>query len=69
MLILDDQPLLQVPAILRLRGYGNLAEVGLIEVDARTGQVEPLDEAEIQVIREHALELVARLTLSPAEAG
>ena len=69
MLILDDQPRWQVPAILRLRGYGNLAEVGLIEVDARTGQVEPLDEAEIRVIREHAHELVACLTPSPAEAG
>ena len=28
LLILDEQPRWQVPAILRLRGYGNLAEVG-----------------------------------------
>ena len=69
MLILDDQPRWQLPAILRLRGYGNLAEVGLIEVDARTGQVKPLTQVEIRVMREHAREITARLTSSSAAAG
>ncbi len=69
MLILRDHPCWQMPAILRLRGFGNLAEVGLIDVDAQTGEVTPLSEAEIQAIRQRAHDIAARLAPSPETAG
>lgn len=69
LLILDEQPRWQAPVILRLRGYGNLAEVGQIEVDARTGQVTPLTEVEIAQIRKQAHDIAARFTSSPAAAS
>lgn len=69
LLILDEQPRWQAPIILRLRGYGNLAEVGQIEVDARTGQVTPLTEVEIAQIRKLAHDIAARFTSSPAAAS
>ena len=53
-LALSDRPYWRVPAILRLRGFGKLAEVGFLDVDAQTGQVKPLSEDEIRVIRGHA---------------
>jgi hypothetical protein len=66
MLILGDQSYWRVPAILRLRGFGKLAEVGILCVDAQTGQVKPLSEDEIRAIREHAHDIAARLA-SPSE--
>lgn len=69
MLILDEKPRWQIPAVLRLRGYGALGEVGLLEVDAHTGQVKPLSETEIEAIRKQAHDIAARLSPSPAAAG
>jgi len=69
MLILSDHPYWRLPTILRLRGFGNLAEVGVIDVDARTGKVQLLAEDEIRAIRERAHDLATRLTPSPEAAS
>lgn len=69
LLILGEQPRWQVPAVLHLRGYGRVAEVGTLEVDARTSEVIDLSEADIERIRERAHEIVARLTPAPATAS
>jgi hypothetical protein len=68
MLILGEHPYWKVPAILRLRGFGKLAEVGILYVDAQTGQVKPLSEDEIQAIRERAHDIAARLASPPETA-
>jgi hypothetical protein len=68
MLILGEHPYWRVPVILRLRGFGKLAEVGILEVDAQTGQVKSLSEDEIRAIREHAHDIAARLTSPPEPA-
>jgi hypothetical protein len=69
MLILGDHPYWRLPIILRLRGFGKLAEVGVVDVDAQTGKVRPLSEDEIETIRERAHDIAARLAPSPETAG
>jgi hypothetical protein len=69
MLVLGEQPHWQIPAVLRLRGYGNLAEVGVVEVDALTGQIKALSDTEITTIREHAHEIASRLSAPTAAAS
>ena len=68
-LILRDHPCWRLPVVLRLRGLGNVAEVGDIDVDAQTGEVQPLSEEEIQSLRKRAHDLAARLALSPEAAS
>jgi hypothetical protein len=69
MLILGNHPRWRLPTILRLRGFGNLAEVGAVDVDAQTGKVVSLTEDEIRVIRERAHDIAGRLTPSPEAAS
>jgi hypothetical protein len=69
MLILGDHPRWRLPTILRLHGFGNLAEVGAVEVDAQTGKVSPLAEDEIHIIRERAHDIAGRLTPTPKPAS
>ncbi|MFZ0548858.1 MAG: hypothetical protein WAM60_25635, partial [Candidatus Promineifilaceae bacterium] len=38
-LVLGEPPCWKIPAVFRLRGVGELATIGVIDVDARTGQV------------------------------
>lgn len=58
MLIQGDTPYWRLSVILRLRGLGNLGEVGVIDVDARTGRVKTLSEDEIQAVQERAYNLL-----------
>lgn len=69
LLILGERPRWQIPAILRLRGLGDVAQVGNIDVDAQTGKVRPLSQNEIHTMREHAHDLADRLVPSPEPAG
>lgn len=64
LLVLNDHPCWRIPAILRLRGVGELAEVGSVDVDAQTGAVKPLTEEDIQVMRERAHAIASRLAPS-----
>ena len=69
LLILGERPRWQIPALLRLRGLGNVAQVGVIDVDAQTGKVRQLSPDEIHLLREHAHDLATRLSPSPEPAG
>lgn len=68
-LVLNDHPYWRLPAILRLRGIGELAEVGAIDVDAETGVVKPLTEEDILAMRERAHAIASRLAPAPEATG
>jgi hypothetical protein len=62
---LGEFPCWRVPAVLRLRGVGELANVGSIDVDAYTGQVKlPSDEA-LQSLRRRAHDIASHIASSP----
>lgn len=66
---LGDCPCWRVPAVLRLRGVGELVDVGVIDVDARTGQVLPLTGEGLEIIRKRANDIASRITPSPEAAS
>ena len=61
-LILGERVLWRVPTILRLRGLGEIAVVGSINIDALSGEPIPLSPEQIDTIRERANDLANRLT-------
>ncbi len=61
-LVLGNQPQWRIPAILRLRGFGEVAIVGSLKVDALTGDLHPLSPAQIRNIRQRAHDITNRLT-------
>ncbi len=69
LLILGEHPRWEIPALLRLRGLGDVVQVGMIDVDAQTGKVRPLSKEEIRTVREHARALADRLAPTPEPAG
>jgi hypothetical protein len=69
MLILNDQSCWQIPVVLQLRDYGNVAEVGTITVDAQSGQVRQLSAEDVRLMRERAHDIAARLAPAAAAAG
>jgi len=60
-LILGEQALWRVPAILRLRGFGEIAAVGSMSIDALSGEPIPLSPEQIDTVRERANDLANRL--------
>lgn len=67
-LLLSKRPLWRMPIILRLRGFGDVAILGQIDVDAQTGTPIRFSEDEIEEIQARAEKIAERLTL-PATAG
>lgn len=67
MLILGERPIWRVPTSLRLRGFGKVAAVGAVDVDAVTGQVLPLSEDQINKMRAYANVIATHLT-SPTDS-
>jgi len=67
-LILGERPVWRMPAILRLRQVGEVAVIGSIDVDAKTGRVIPFSEDQITCIQARANDIATRLTL-PAIGG
>jgi hypothetical protein len=61
-LVWSERPVWRIPIYLFLRGYGQVAALGEIDVDATTGQVIPLSGAQISAIQDRADELASRLT-------
>lgn len=59
--ILGEQALWRVPAILRLRGFGEIASVGSMNIDALSGESLPLSSEQIDTIRERANHLANRI--------
>ncbi|MBX3059009.1 MAG: hypothetical protein KF770_21285 [Anaerolineae bacterium] len=61
-LVLGEPSVWRIPAILRLRGFGEVATVGSLNVNAHTGEPLPLTSEQIEEIRKRANELAARFT-------
>ena len=68
-LVLEKRPVWRMATSLQLRGYGKVAVVGSIDVDATTGEVVCLSEDEITAMREKAGHVASRLTPETAPAG
>jgi hypothetical protein len=68
-LVLGEQPYWRIPAVLCLRGLGELADVGFVDVNARTGQVAALSDESMQTMRTRAHDIASRLASSPETAG
>lgn len=61
-LLLGEQPLWRLALEMRLRKLGAVARLGVIDVDATTGDVIPLSEQQIRKIQDRANDIIARLT-------
>lgn len=68
-LMLGEPHRWRIPAVLRLRGLGELAAVGTVDVDALTGQIIPLPNEALQVMRTRANDIASRLAPSPEAAS
>lgn len=66
-LILGEQVMWRVPAILRLRGLGEITAVGSMNIDALSGEPIPLSPEQIDTIRKRANDFANRLA-PPANA-
>lgn len=53
----------RVPVWLHLRGFGQVATLGLLDVDAATGEVVPMSPVEIKEMQDKADVSARRLTL------
>jgi len=67
-LILRNRPVWRMPVYLHLRGVGQVARLGSIEVDANTREVIPLSPAQIAKMQEQANDLAIRLSPQPEPA-
>jgi hypothetical protein len=65
-LLLGEQPLWRLALEMRLRKLGPVARLGVIDVDAMTGDVIPLSAQQIRQLQDRANDIIARLT--PATA-
>jgi hypothetical protein len=52
-----------MPVWLHLRGFGQVATLGLLDVDAATGEVMPMSPVKIKEMQEKADVFARRLTL------
>lgn len=64
-----SQPVWRMPVWLHLRGFGQVATLGLLDVDAATGDVKPLSPVEIKEMQDKADVFARRLTYQAAPAG
>ena len=65
-LVWGQRPVWRMPVHLTLRGWGQIAKLGEIDVDARTREVLPLSPTQIIEMQDRADAIAARLT-SPAD--
>jgi len=63
-LFLSDRPVWRVPALLHLSGLGDVANVGMVEIDATSGEVIKLSEQQITEMQNLADAIATRLTSS-----
>lgn len=64
-----SQPVWRIPVWLHLRGFGQVATLGFLDVDAVTGEVIPLSPIEIKEMQDKADVFARRLTYQAAPAG
>ena len=68
-LMLSERPFWRMPVNLHLRGFGKVATLGTIAVDALTDEVLPFSEEQINMIQERANAIAARLTSETTPPG
>jgi hypothetical protein len=64
--VAGDRPVWRATAFLRLCGHGRVCDLGVIDVDAQTGEVVPLPETQLQAMRKRAHDAAKRTTLAAA---
>jgi hypothetical protein len=69
MLAWGERPRWRMPVYLHLRGFGQVAKLGEIEVDAMTREVIPLSKDQITEMQDRADAIASRLTLATGTAG
>lgn len=65
----EARPVWRVPALFHLPGLGAVSPVGVVEVDALTGEVISSSSEQTRAMQRRADDLVTRLSLSPAPAN
>ncbi len=68
-LVWGDKPVWRIPVWLHLRGHGQVAAVGSLDVDAATGEVIPLSPDQIRGMQDRADVFARRLTPQATAAG
>ena len=68
-LMLGSRPIWRMNVHLMLRGKGDLGQIGILDVDAVTGEVIPLSEQQIREIQIHARTIVAGSPQATTPAG
>ena len=68
-LIVGEQPVWKMDVWLRMRGYGEIAQIGVIKVNALTGVPIEFSQAEILAMQERANAAVKYLPPVPATIG
>jgi hypothetical protein len=62
--VADDRPVWRATVFLRLRGHGRVCDLGVIDMDAQTGEVVPLSQKQLQAMRKRARDAAERTTLA-----
>lgn len=64
-LVWGQKPVWRMPVYLTLRGWGQIAKLGEIDVDAITREALPLSSIQITEMQDRADAIAARLTATP----
>jgi hypothetical protein len=64
--VADNRPRWRATAFLRLRGQGRVCDLGVIEVDAQTGEVVPLTNQQLQAMRKRVQDAAGRTAVAAA---
>ena len=68
-LVMGVRQVWRMPVYLHLRGCGQVGQLGVIDVDAHSGEVLALSRVQISAMQERADELAAHFTPAPTAAG
>jgi hypothetical protein len=68
-LVLGADKVWRMPICLHLRGFGQVGQLGTIDVDALSGKVIALSPNQVAAMQERADELAAHFTPAPTAAG
>ena len=63
-----NPPLWRATVFLQLRGRGRVCDLGTLDVNARTGEVNAISHKQLQIIRDRAQDAARRTTLATATA-
>jgi hypothetical protein len=67
--VAGDRPVWRATVFLRLRGQGRVCDLGIIDVDAQTGEVMSLSNQQLQAMRKRAHDAATHPALAAATPG